>query len=315
MKEYGLQVMLERHLTRAESNAILSLVICKIVRPLLMRSLGSRYEGTHMSEVLPADLSSQNISRLMEKIGESSLYRVYSLIPLFEYGNSKDHPELEQFQFSLTLERKRRIPISYDVHPGSIPDVVTQERTLEFLTPLVPDIIMILDRGFFSLHNIMALQNVQFIVAASLQRKEMKAAFSLASRIVDRADNVLIYGDKTLFCQPFTMRMEGLELSGYFYHDPSRESDERLDFHRKLAERRESIENLQIRRGLRRTIESIAGDFLKYIRYRVENGRIITTARNNRSLQRRTAWAGSCLWATLRSLRWNASPSTGRRTG
>jgi transposase len=202
-------------------------------------------------------------------------------MPLFEYGHAKDHPDLEQIQFSLTLERKRRIPISYDVHPGSIPDVVNLERTLESLTPLVPDIIMILDRGFFSLHNIMALQKVHFIVAVSIQKKEVKAAFSRASRTVDRADNVLIYEDRTLFCQPFTMRMEEIELSGYFYHDPSGESDERSYLHRRLAEKRESIENLQIRRGLRRTVESIAGDFLKYIRYRVENGRIITTARNN----------------------------------
>jgi len=79
VKAYGLRDLLERYLTLSESNAILSLAIGKIVRPLPMRSLGSWYEGTHLSKALPADLSSQSVSRLMEKIGESSLHRDFSM--------------------------------------------------------------------------------------------------------------------------------------------------------------------------------------------------------------------------------------------
>ncbi len=41
--------------------------------------------------------------------------------------------------------------------------------------------------------------------------------------------------------------MNDLDLKGYFYHDPRRESDERSDFHRKLAEKRSAVEKLQAR--------------------------------------------------------------------
>ena len=40
--------------------------------------------------------------------------------------------------------------------------------------------------------------------------------------------------------------MNDLNLQGYFYHDPRRESDERSDFHRKLAEKRSAVEKLHV---------------------------------------------------------------------
>lgn len=58
------------------------------------------------------------------------------------------------------------------------------------------------------------------------------------------------------------MKMEDLNMDGFFYHDPERESHERTDFHRNRAHRRESIGKLEARMGVRRTIEDIAADYL-----------------------------------------------------
>jgi transposase len=75
--------------------------------------------------------------------------------------------------------------------------------------------------------------------------------------------------------------MDELHLRGYFYHDPRRESDERSDFHRKLAEKRSAVEKLQARPDVRETIESMASTYLRYFTWRIEDGRIKTRARNN----------------------------------
>ena len=63
--------------------------------------------------------------------------------------------------------------------------------------------------------------------------------------------------------------MNDLNLKGYFYHDPGRESYERSDFHRRLAEKRSAVEKLQVRPDVRETIESMASQYLRYFTWRM----------------------------------------------
>ena len=102
---------------------------------------------------MPANISSQRNSELMEKIGSSDLYRKfsidlirklnpsssmmydittipsYSIATIFEYGHAKDHPDLEQVNLSLLMEKKRNVPLYFEVYPGSIHEISTLERT------------------------------------------------------------------------------------------------------------------------------------------------------------------------------------------
>lgn len=301
----GLMDMLKAYLTEDESNRVLALAISKIVRPLPQNSIQSWYEGTYVSTIIPASLSSQRNSELMEKIGSSDLYRrfsldlirklnpesslmyditsmpSYSMVPVFEYGHAKDHPELEQINLSMVMEKRRKVPLYYELYPGSIPDIVTLKRTIEYLSPFIQEIEIILDRGFFSLDNLRLISGMRYIIAASLVRKEVKAIFSRASGTVDRADNIIMYEGDPIFCQGVSFAMDDLSLTGYFYHDPKREADERSDFHRRLREKRSRIEALQVRRGMRTVIENIAGSYGRYITYGIENGKVVTKARDN----------------------------------
>ncbi|MGC8506621.1 MAG: IS1634 family transposase, partial [Thermoplasmata archaeon] len=60
-------------------------------------------------------------------------------------------------------------------------------------------------------------------------------------------DNVIMYNNDPVFCKPVEFTMNDLNLKGNFYHDPKRESDERSDFHRRLAEKRSMVEKHQVR--------------------------------------------------------------------
>lgn len=84
-----------------------------------------------------------------------------------------------------------------------------------------------------------------------------------------------------MFCQRVSFRIEELDLHAYRHHDPERETQERMDFHRNLKQKREDIENLQVRKGLRTAISAIAGSYMKYISYTVKDGKVTTRARNN----------------------------------
>ena len=237
-----------------------------------------------------ADLKSQRISELLDRIGSSDLYRQFSSdlisrinpgnsllyditsLPsygsaeILEYGHAKDHPELEQINLGMVMERSRNIPLFFEIYGGSIPDVVTLKRTVEGIRKLIPRMEIILDRGFFSYENMSLLKDDSYIIAASLVPKAVKNVFSSASRTVDRADNVIMYGNEPIFCKQISFTMDDLHLKGYFYHDPRRESDERSDFHRKLSERRR-VQKYQNGKSLldQRRKSSLKYRLLKYL--------------------------------------------------
>ena len=301
----GIGDMLKKHLTEKESREIIAIAISKIVRPLPLSSMDTWFEGTSLSRSMKVDLKSQRISELMDKIGFSDLYRQfssdlisklnpgnsllyditsvpsYSSVEILEYGHAKDHPDLEQINMSMVMERSRRIPISFEIYSGSIPDVVTLKRTVDNIRKMIPKIEIILDRGFFSQENLKLLRDDSYIIAASLASKAVKNVFATASRSVDRADNVVVYENDPIFCKQVSFNMGDLTLNGYFYHDPRREGDERSDFYRRLAEKRNMIEKLQVRSNIQESIESIASSYRRYFTWRIENNHIITKARNN----------------------------------
>ena len=301
----GIEDMLKKHLTEEESRMIIALAISKIVRPLPISSIETWFEGTSLSRTMNVDLRSKRISELLDMIGSSDLYRSFSSdlirklnqgnsllcdmtsLPsygsteILEYGHAKDHPELEQINMGMVLERNRRIPIFLEIYSGSIPDVVTLKRTVESIRKMIPKIEIVLDREFFSHENLDLLKDDSYIIAASLVSGAVKSVFASASRSVDRADNVIMYENEPIFCKSVSFTLKNLNLMGYFFHDTKRESDERSDFHRRLAEKRSIIEMLQIRKNVHETIQSIASQYLSYFTWKIDNDRITTKARNN----------------------------------
>ena len=270
---------------KKRSAEIIALAMSKIVRPLPMKSIPAWIEGTHLPNLPGVNLNSSGISRLLDRIGESDLYRrfsknfmsgiklegsllydittipAYSTLLIFEYGHAKDHAGLPQLNLSIVMEKRRFLPVAFETYSGSIPDVVTLRRMVADLG--LEGTEFILDRGFFSLDNLRILSKHNYIIAAIHSRKEVRIAFSSAIKTMDRADNAIIYESRTMFCQRISFRIEELDLDAYLYHDPERETRKRMDFHRNLKQKREDIEKLQVRKGLSTAISVIAGSYMK----------------------------------------------------
>jgi transposase len=147
------------------------------------------------------------ISRLLDSIGESDLYRSfskrfityvkpegslpyditsvpsYSSMPMFQYGHAKDHPELAQLNLFIVMEKKRTLSLSFETYSRSILDIVTLKRKVADLS--IDGAESILDRGFFSLDNLGILSAHDYIIAAVCSRKEVKIAFSFAIKTLD----------------------------------------------------------------------------------------------------------------------------------
>ena len=106
------------------------------------------------------------------------------------------------------------------------------------------------------------------------------AAFSTLGKKIENADNVIVHGNRTIFAINSRVKIDGMDIDAYFYHDTEREGEEKANFHRKLKEIRDKIESLSVRKGVSRTIYAIAGDYMKYIHYRIGET-ITTTTRKN----------------------------------
>ena len=206
VSDMGIEDILKLHLTEPEARHVLALARSKVVRPLPQLSISTWYEGTHLSVLMPANLTSRRNSDLMEKIGLSDLYRKfshdlverlhlgdsllyditfipsYSSLNIFEYGHAKDHPDIEQVNLSMVMERNSRVPLFISKNSGSIPDVITLRRTMDRVKPMIPGIEIILDRGFFSMNNLKFLGGMRYITAA--RDNAISAAENLMGRFL-----------------------------------------------------------------------------------------------------------------------------------
>ena len=308
MRETGIESILDSLFRKEDRNVILVLAAARAIRSLPMDLVHTWYDGTYLVKEYPCDVSSQHISSVLEDIGNSSipdrffsafsslvkpepslLYDIttiasYSGNGMFEFGHAKDHGELPEINLSLVMERRRSLPILFEIYPGSIVDVSTLAITLERIGNLVPAVVIILDRGFFSLENLMLLHKHGYIIAAAYSRKEEKHAFSAGMRRLDSTDHTIMYNDRPIFAMHVSFSIGDLPLKGYLYHDLDLEARERSSFHRHVREAMDVIEKTEPR-GKRPAqiaqIRSIGGEYYRYIRATVKDGRYHAQARNN----------------------------------
>ncbi|MHB1662256.1 MAG: IS1634 family transposase [Thermoplasmataceae archaeon] len=308
IKEMGIESTLDSFFNKEDKNTIVALIAARTIRSLSVDLVRTWYDGTYLAKEYPCDVTSQHISRLLNDIGDSAipdrffsafsslmkpesslLYDIttiasYSTNNMFEYGHAKDHADLPEINLSLVMERKRSLPILFEIYPGSIVDVSTLEITLKRISNLVPEVAIILDRGFFSLDNLRLLQDHGYIISATYSRKEVKHVFSANAKRLDSADNTIVYNDKPIFAMQVDFSIGGLSLKGYLYHDLDLETRERSNFHRHIRDAMDAMEKTvpkEKKTAQIAQIRSVEGEYYKYIRTTVKDGRYHTQARNN----------------------------------
>ena len=93
------------------------------------------------------------------------------------YGRNKDHEHLAQINLTLLFGQQSRLPFYYRKLAGNIPDVSTLRKLLADMNTLgYKKIKVVLDRGFFSAHNINGLyrHHLKFLIAAKISLKLVK---------------------------------------------------------------------------------------------------------------------------------------------
>ncbi len=300
-----------------EKDMLITLLINRIVRPTAMHNIKTWYEGSALSLEYPQlPVTSQNISELLKRIGDSGISSMFmgkmmqqlgtkstlmyditslssysKLIDLFEYGYSRGDPSLPQINLSLIMDKKLGIPVMYDIYPGSIVDVTTLKNTILKLEAYgVNDYTLVMDRGFFSGGNLEELLSAElsFIIPSTYALKSVKELMSKAQKEVKSPKYLHKFNKKPIFVKPVTLIHNDSEIKGYCYYDPKREQDERNSFYNRLNDIIEYVQEKAIPSWKKpvAVFKERAKDMANYLKWTVVDDHFEVTVRMNAVAQR-----------------------------
>jgi transposase len=323
--DLSITALLSSFFSEANSKTVLALAYNRILRPTAMQNVQPWYEGSALYlEDKDLPLSSQRISELLARIGDSGipdqfmaalcahlqptsslLYDITSLsssshlMNLLEYGYNRDGDGLPQLNLSLVIDKDRKIPLLYDIYPGSIADIATLTSTLKKLQAIgVREFNLVLDRGFFSQKSLAELLDldIPFIIPATYQLKSVKELLSSAQKEVKRAVYLQKYEDSIIFAMPVTLEhtydlerpARTLTVKGYCFYDTKREQDEREAFLRRLHDVALKLNSYVPKNWIRPdlVVHEYAKDLERYLLWEFKDGRFDVSLKQNAITQR-----------------------------
>lgn len=312
IKELHIDDYLDNLFNEMEKDMLITMCINRVARPTAMHNIKTWYEGSSLSLDFPdLPITSQNISELFERIGESSIPSMFmekmvgklgtkstfmyditslssysKLIELLEFGYSRDDPSLPQVNLSMIVDKDLGIPVMYDIHPGSIVDVTTLKNTIQKVEAYgVKDYTLVMDRGFFSKGNLEELigDELSFIIPATLQLKSIKELMSKAQKEVQSPKYLQKYKKKPIFIKPVMLFLTEVEVKGYCYYDPEREQNERNAFYTRLYDVMENVQKNVIPswRNPVEVFKERSKSMSKYLKWKLVENRFKVEVRQN----------------------------------
>jgi transposase len=315
--ELQLDFHLDKLFSPAQTWSLLTMAMSQVIRPRALNHINSWYEGTILSEDHPdLPLSSQSISNLLAKIGETTIHHEFAheliqmtdphrtlvyditslsshsqLINFLEYGYNRDNLDLPQINLAMMVDPAKGIPLMYDLYPGSIVDVSTIKNTIaKMQSQGIKDCTLVMDRGFFSTVNVenLAENNYSFIIPAPLSLKTAKQAISSIHAAIEDPNNLKLYQDEPIFVAPVSLKIGTVTLHGYAYYDQRREQDERRKFYRRLYDIAEKLRGITLRPWMNPTdvVKETARNYTPFLEWKVIENLFEVSIRKNAVSQR-----------------------------
>jgi transposase len=311
-EDLKLERILSGVLLDKEVGPVLTLAMNYATRPRALTHIQSWYEGTVISEAHPdLPLSSQSLSRMLSRIGESTanfefsrgliqqistcstlVYDITSMssysqnIGLLEYGYNRDGFDLPQINLSLIVDKDLGIPLMYDLYPGSIADVSTLKNTVKKMKAQgVRNYTLIMDRGFFSTDNIEAMvsADLSFIIPPTSNLKNVKEAISAIHSSIDDPENLTLYEKEPLFVMPISIEVGENKLNGYAYYDQKREQQERSSLYKRLYDLMDLLKSKNLKPWMNpgEVFRETAKRDAKFIDWKAVDGKFVVSLRKN----------------------------------
>jgi len=156
-------------------------------------------------------------------------------IEYIEWGYNRDKENLPQLNMGVLCNQKDGIPLYYNIFPGSIVDVSTLQNNITFLHAVgLSNILMIMDRGFFSTANVLKMnkidKNIQFIQPLPLSLKKVKELIQKNKKTVASAQYAFNYENEILYSMPFEIELGNEMFKGHLFYNEKAELDQKQHF-------------------------------------------------------------------------------------
>ena len=156
-----------------------------------------------------------------------------------EWGYNRDGESLPQVNLGMIMGSNSRLPLSYEVYPGSINDVTTLRNTVLKQKAWKSKIrTFILDRGFYSASNIGLMYNegIHFVMPLPGQVKQAQALINETKHELLSPLSSLLFEGSPLFALKRQYELNGKTLYATIFFDQKRYADESSRFYKRLNE-------------------------------------------------------------------------------
>ncbi len=232
---------------------LLPLMFYRILLSSAMHNCDRWLEGSVLRYLYKADLSSQNISRMLTRFGNEAVQRKFFDHYLTSIERSKKSVIIDatalpnnihlgmstwgyadggierQFRLMCVLDSESKLPLFYRYLPGNLTDVSTLEQTIAELTAMgVENSFALIDAGYFSESNIKALykRNIHFLTRLPAGRMLYKELISAETRDLESISYATKYGSRGLFVKSVSVELYGQKAFAYLVLDPARKGKE-----------------------------------------------------------------------------------------
>lgn len=272
-------------------------------------------------------LSSSGISALYEELGrnqtsrdkfftkwikqnaslEGIYYDITSIssystkIDYIEWGYNRDKENLPQLNMGIMCDIANGLPIYYNVHYGSIVDVTTLKNGLKHLLAYtLKNILIILDKGFFSTSNIVDMSskeyNFKFIQPISLSLKKAKELIARNRKKLRDISSTFVYNKEVLHHVEDEILFQDILCRGHIFYNEKSELEQRHKFVSELIEFEKNIPLMKDKREFEMFTKNYISE--KYQKYFKWNNKLKQVERDVKKINQHIANFGCFLIAT-----------------
>ena len=254
MEQLPLYKTLGLVLTKKELKEVIPLIFYRISMASAMHNCERWLEGTVLQHFYSgADLSSQNISRILANLGREALQRDFFRHHLESSGGTKksviidatalpnqiqtgfsawgysDGGVEKQFRLLCVLDSETKRPLFYRYLPGNLADVSTLEQTISELDKMgIQNSFTLMDAGYFSEGNVHALyhRKIDFLTRLPAGRALYKNLLMTEVSDLESPQYAAKYGSRGLFAKALEIDLFGQKGFAYLILDPARKGKE-----------------------------------------------------------------------------------------
>ncbi len=292
-KELGLIDILKKHF-KENYKEILALSAYAFQESLPSYLFPFWHEDHKLNDV--KKMNSQTLSSLYEQIGRSELERIeflkswgkhinptsgiyYDITSIssystnnedVEWGYNRDNECLPQINIGFTYCSKTSLPLSYNVHSGSIVDVSTLKNTIKRFNIFdLKNLFFILDRGFFSVSNVqeMCKNKMSFIQPLPFSLKKAKELVTKHKSNICSSKNAFRLNKEIIYHAKDEIEFEKTKFSTHLFFNEKMSINYKHYLYNLILEIEEKIKPFKTKESCEKYYENdIQSKYKKYFR-------------------------------------------------